>query len=175
MRQVLLNLVSNAVKFTSVGEVAIAIALRYEDAQQVRLHFSVRDTGIGIPVEKLPHLFSPFSQADASITRKFGGTGLGLSIAKRLVELMGGEIGVSSTLQAIGERVESVECGKSGSGSTFWFELPFALQKDKGRHSSRHTVSQLSGRRVMVVDDHATNRRLLQILLLDWGCQVISA
>ncbi len=175
VRQVLLNLVSNAVKFTSVGEVAIAIALRYEDTQQVRLHFSVRDTGIGIPAEKLQYLFSPFSQADASITRKFGGTGLGLSIAKRLVELMGGEIGVSSTLQTIGERVESVESSKSGSGSTFWFELPFALQKDKGRHSSRHTASQLSGRRVMVVDDHATNRRLLQILLLDWGCQVISA
>ena len=177
VRQVLLNLVGNAVKFTSVGEVAVSIALIYEDTKQVRLHFSVRDTGIGIPADKIAHLFSPFSQADVSITRKFGGTGLGLSIAKRLVELMGGEIGVES------EQGINSENGKTVTGSTFWLELPFALQQDKGGVAAGRSASQaqkrrerqqLAGRRIMVVDDNATNRRLLEILLLDWGCQVIS-
>ena len=159
LRQVLLNLVGNAVKFTAQGEVAIAIDLCYEDTQQVRLRFSVRDTGIGISAEKLAQLFSPFSQADVSITRKFGGTGLGLSIAKRLVELMGGEIGVVST---------------PGEGSTFWLELPFALQPDRSQEPLWAQSEQLRGRRIVVADDNATNRRLLEILLVDWGCQVIS-
>jgi signal transduction histidine kinase len=116
VRQILLNLLGNAVKFTKQGEVSIAVSLVNELAQStgpVRVRFEVRDSGIGIPADKLPLLFSPFTQADNSTTRKFGGTGLGLSIVRRLAELMGGETGV-----------ESVE----GAGSTFWFTLTFARQ-----------------------------------------------
>ena len=116
VRQILLNLLGNAVKFTTKGEVSVAVSLVNELAQateQVQVRFEVRDSGIGIPADKLSLLFSPFSQADNSMTRKFGGTGLGLSIVRRLAELMGGETGV-----------ESVE----GAGSTFWFTLTLARQ-----------------------------------------------
>ncbi|MGL5630934.1 MAG: response regulator, partial [Azovibrio sp.] len=125
---------------------------------KVILYFEVLDTGIGIPREKLRNLFSPFVQADTSTTRKFGGTGLGLSISRRLVELMGGSIGVES---------------KEGQGSRFWFKLSFPLQSQEG--IVRPKQSSLAGCRVLAVDDNSTNRRLLQIYLKGWECEVILA
>ena len=152
LRQILINLAGNAIKFTSAGEVTIQVREELAMADKIRLRFEVRDTGIGIPADRIDALFGAFTQVDASTTRKFGGTGLGLSICKRLVELMGGKIGIDSTL---------------GTGSTFWFVIELPCQ---------HTVAaplpqaNLVGRRLLVVDDNATNRRLLEILLQQWHC-----
>ena len=159
IRQIMLNLIGNAIKFTHDGEVAIEISIVHELGNQVSLHFAITDTGIGISEDKLQNLFSPFTQADTSTTRKYGGTGLGLSIAKRLCELMGGSIGVSS---------------QAGSGSTFWFELPFTLQ---GEAVDTHPQISptLHGRRILIVDDCQTNRRLVEILLNDRHCTVLQA
>jgi PAS domain S-box-containing protein len=138
-RQVLTNLLANALKFTESGEVVVTVAL---DAAQ-RLHVSVRDTGIGIAAEATKRLFAPFAQADGSTTRRFGGTGLGLAISRHLVDLMGGEIGV-----------DSVE----GEGSNFWFTLP--LQQAQSLPAVPYP-GELAGRRVLVVDDNATNAEIL--------------
>ncbi|MDD5297083.1 MAG: response regulator [Rhodocyclaceae bacterium] len=159
VRQILLNLLSNAVKFTSVGEVSLSFRLMEETSSRVRLRVEVKDTGIGIPQDKLGILFSPFTQADSSTTRQFGGTGLGLSITKRLVELMGGEIGVDS---------------EAGQGSCFWMNLPFELQAGPGNLLAPRAVG-LAGRRILVVDDNATARRLLEILLRAWECEPLLA
>src|SRR6202043_2171174 len=112
LRQVLLNLCGNAVKFTAEGEIALNISVASQDAEFTTLRFEVRDTGIGIPADRLHALFQPFSQVDASTTRRFGGTGLGLSIVKRLAAMMGGEAGVLS---------------RQGAGSTFWFVARLAI------------------------------------------------
>ncbi|HEX3691076.1 MAG TPA: PAS domain S-box protein [Solirubrobacteraceae bacterium] len=149
VRQVLLNLLSNAVKFTSEGEVTVTVALADIDDDQLR--FEVADTGIGIDAEKLAALFEPFSQADATTTRRYGGTGLGLCISKQLVELMGGEIGCAS---------------EPGVGSRFWFTLPYepglGLEADLHGHD-------LTGARVLVVDGDADTRASLQTTLASWG------
>ena len=149
IRQCLINLIGNAIKFTRVGEIAVEVCSRglRDGVPQVR--FEVRDTGIGIAPDAIESLFQPFVQADVSTTRNFGGTGLGLSIVRRLVELMGGEAGVQSAL---------------GRGSVFWFELPMPLQERPAAvaiPSGLQTDARSAVRRVLVVDDNETNRRVL--------------
>ena len=153
VRQVLVNLLGNAVKFTSQGEVALKAQLEAEDELSVNVRFSVRDTGIGFPQDRASALFEPFVQADGSSTRRYGGTGLGLAISKQLVEIMGGRIGVES---------------EKGKGSTFWFTAVFEKQP-----RARVSVAQLSLRsaKVLVVDDSATNRSVVCRLLTTWGCR----
>jgi PAS domain S-box-containing protein len=157
LRQILVNLGSNAVKFTEKGEVAIDVRLLSHDDSGTLVRCEVRDTGLGIPGHRLGTLFQPFSQVDASTTRRFGGTGLGLSIVRRLAELMGGEVGV-----------ESIE----GSGSTFWFTARFGVAERK--HIGKDAQDEaLKGLRVLVVDDNATNRRVLGGQLESCGVQVV--
>ncbi|MGE0593348.1 MAG: response regulator [Vicinamibacterales bacterium] len=148
--QVLMNLVGNAIKFTSQGEVVMRVGLVDGPANAPTLHFSVRDTGIGIPAGKLGVIFESFAQADGSTTRRFGGTGLGLSISAKLVERMGGRLTVES---------------REGLGSTFSFALPLAIADGPVEIP---TVPELEGLRVLAVDDNATNRRLLGELLSAW-------
>lgn len=156
LRQVLVNLVGNAVKFTERGEVSVRVTRESEDGQRVTLRVEVVDTGVGISPEALSELFKPFVQADASTTRKHGGTGLGLSIAKGLVEAMGGRIGALSML---------------GQGSTFWFTVPLA----KGEPSALPTPASLpttpADVRVLGVDDSDINRKVLAGMLSSWGCR----
>jgi two-component system sensor histidine kinase/response regulator len=159
LRQVLLNLGGNAVKFTERGEIAIDVRLVTREPGFVNVRVDVRDTGIGIPAERLDRLFKPFSQVDASTTRKFGGTGLGLSIARQLVGLMGGETGVRSTV---------------GAGSVFWFTLRFAVSTAmpatlSGAKSLPTGHATLGERRVLLVDDNATNRRVIGEQLAQLG------
>ncbi|WP_293858956.1 ATP-binding protein, partial [Steroidobacter sp.] len=155
VRQVLLNLVGNAIKFTRSGHVLIEVEPIVTEFGVRFVRCQVTDTGVGIPVEKQPLLFQQFSQADSSTTREFGGTGLGLVIGKRLVELMGGQIGFKSTL---------------GRGSTFWFTLPAPVSETPVALSSsdQEMLSQL---RVLIVDDYELNRRLLSEQLRLWGVE----
>jgi PAS domain S-box-containing protein len=145
LRQVLLNLGGNAVKFTQRGEIAIECKLLQQDGRGVLIRCEVRDTGMGVPANRIKALFSAFTQVDSSTTRRFGGTGLGLSIVKRLVELMGGEVGASS---------------EEGVGSTFWFtaRLGAARQAVKARAAA---PVELRGQRILIVDDNLTNRKVL--------------
>ncbi|MCC2674308.1 MAG: response regulator [Ramlibacter sp.] len=161
LRQVLINLINNAVKFTARGEVAVHVRLRQPaDAQgRATLEFRVTDTGIGIPKDRLPSLFEAFSQVDASTTRKYGGSGLGLAICKRLVDLMGGELGVESD---------------AGRGSTFWFTIA-APVTELTQPTGAPDAGRLQGLRVLVVDDHATNVRVLSRQLQLWGMDVSAA
>jgi signal transduction histidine kinase/CheY-like chemotaxis protein len=151
IRQVLMNLVGNAVKFTDCGEVVIQAKLVSRDASSASLYVEVRDTGIGITPEVQKRLFRAFTQADASICHRFGGTGLGLAISKQLIELMGGEIGVKST---------------PNRGSIFWLKLN--LLTIAGSDDSVCSLS-LAGKRVLIVDDNETNRKILQYLSRSWG------
>jgi PAS domain S-box-containing protein len=144
LRQILVNLGSNAVKFTEKGEVAIDVRVLESTSESTLIRCEVRDTGLGIPKQRQASLFQPFSQVDASTTRKFGGTGLGLSIVKRLAELMGGTAGLEST---------------EGVGSTFWFTARVGVAERKHLLQAQHDA--LRGLRVLVVDDNATNRRVL--------------
>jgi len=157
LRQVLMNLVGNAIKFTDHGEVVVHISLIAIDAGSVDLRFEIRDTGPGIPPEIQNRLFNVFTQADASTSRKFGGTGLGLAISRQLIELMGGEIGVNS---------------EPGAGSTFWFKVRL-----KQAEIPDDLVCDLSlqGRRVLIVDDNETNRKLLRYLTHCWGMASVEA
>src|SRR5204863_8277559 len=132
LQQVLVNLLTNAIKFTHHGYVQVRLTLEAESAEQYFVRLTVEDTGIGIPSERLDRLFRPFSQVDASTTRQFGGTGLGLAISKQLVELMHGTIGVRS---------------QAGSGSTFWFRLPLATQLGL-KSAIRMTPPELAGMRI---------------------------
>jgi PAS domain S-box-containing protein len=153
LRQVLLNVVGNAVKFTTEGEVVLRVEMEGADGPRVRLHFSVVDTGIGIPPEKQQQIFHAFTQADSSTTRRYGGTGLGLAIALRLVDLMGGRMWVESEV---------------GRGSTFHFTAAFDRPEAVAIASVSHQPKALDGLRVLVVDDNATNRRILEEMLASW-------
>ncbi|MDQ7051787.1 MAG: PAS domain S-box protein [candidate division KSB1 bacterium] len=155
LRQILLNLLGNAIKFTSRGHVTLFVKKQEEEAQNVRLHFAIKDTGIGIPQDKLNSIFTAFSQADASTTRHYGGTGLGLAIAKQLVEMMGGQIGVES---------------EEGKGSTFWFTAQFAKQEHVPQ-SANLPLGDISGQRILIVDDNKINRRVLRYMLESWHCR----
>jgi PAS domain S-box-containing protein len=153
LRQILANLLSNAVKFTHKGEVVVQIGKVSESESKVVLSFKVSDTGIGMSQESMSLIFQAFTQADGSTTRKYGGTGLGLTISKQLVELMHGSIGVDST---------------PGKGSTFWFQLPLEKQKAAYSLKSDNNVKHLAGLRVLIVDDNATNRRILHHQISSW-------
>jgi PAS domain S-box-containing protein len=153
LRQVLVNLLSNAVKFTSQGEVFLSVAVVGRAADDVRLRFSVHDSGIGIPTDRMDRLFKSFSQVDASTTRQFGGTGLGLAICKRIVDLMGGKIWVEST---------------AGTGSVFCFEITAAPQAAAKTFLAPGSPA-LVGRRVLIVDDNATSCRVLCQQFISWG------
>ena len=155
LRQIMINLVGNSIKFTSEGEVGIDISLENEDDKTACVKFKVSDTGIGIPIDRLDSLWDSFTQVDSSTTRRFGGTGLGLTISKQLAELMGGQIGV-----------ESVE----GFGSTFFFTVPFTKQTQPVSQYDLVKVDDIRGVRILGVDDNPTNRRLLSILFNNWQC-----
>jgi len=155
LSQILINLINNAIKFTETGEVVVQIRLQSGKDDRITLDFSVRDTGIGIPEERQRDLFSPFTQVDDSITRRFGGTGLGLSICKQLVRMMDGEIGVEST---------------PGQGSRFHFSATFGIDS---RHApAEHHSHHLAGRRVLVVDDNASAREGISQMLAYLGMRV---
>lgn len=154
LRQVIINLVGNAIKFTESGEIVVSVTKKPADLDgQVRLRFSVRDTGIGIPKDKFQSIFESFSQADTSTTRKYGGTGLGLTISSQLVELMGGHMGLESQV---------------GQGSHFYFDLDMPVGSFNSFRQYLQT-GPISGKSVLVVDDNATNRMLLEEILLGWG------
>jgi two-component system, sensor histidine kinase and response regulator len=158
LRQILTNLVSNGIKFTpSKGDVIIQVQRDGETDSHVITRFLVTDTGIGIPEEARERLFQPFTQADASTTRKFGGTGLGLAITRQLVEIMGGRVGLEST---------------EGYGSTFWFTLP--LEKSSRQVPDERDSESLRGLRALVVDDTETNRRLVQYNLSAWKMESVA-
>jgi two-component system sensor histidine kinase/response regulator len=156
LRQILANLVSNAVKFTEKGEVLVHVTKLEEDTQRFVARFEVKDTGIGISPQAMARIFQEFTQADGSTTRKYGGTGLGLTISKQLVTLMQGEIGVQST---------------PGQGSTFWFKVPFEKQPTADAGLASTPTDALDGLRVLVVDDTASHRQILHQQLQQWKIQ----
>jgi len=158
IRQIITNLAGNAVKFTHQGEIIITASLRADQAGFATVLFEVHDTGIGMPADRLEAVFAPFTQVDGTTTRKYGGTGLGLSICKQLTEMMGGEIGVKSD---------------HGKGSTFWFTA--RLEKQSVKTSGVLKYADITGSRILVVDDNEANRKLMMKLLEHWGCRFESA
>ena len=159
LRAILLNLLGNAVKFTERGEVVVSVRSLALPDRRHELHFAVRDTGIGIPQERMDRLFQAFSQVDASTTRRYGGTGLGLAISKRLAEMMGGRIWVESEV---------------GKGSTFHFTIEVEENPNATAQVPQGREPQLAGRRLLIVDDNATNRQLLTLQAESWGMLPIS-
>src|SRR5919201_4808542 len=159
LRQVLLNLLSNAVKFTEQGEVVVLVGADRVDGGSHRVSLAVRDTGIGIPQDRMDRLFASFSQVDASTTRRYGGTGLGLAISKRLVELMGGTISAES---------------EPGKGSTFRITLTVDAAEVPTRISADDALPRLAGKRILVVDDNATNREIVSRHVRSWGMEPVA-
>jgi two-component system, sensor histidine kinase and response regulator len=160
LRQILLNLVGNALKFTDRGEIEVRAAVEAREGSQLTLHFYVRDTGIGIPKEKQKLIFESFTQVDGSMTRKYGGTGLGLTISARLTEMMGGRIWVES---------------EPGSGSTFHFTVGFRLPTEAHEKAESTLQVEWEGMPVLAVDDNLTNRRILQEMLANLGMKPVLA
>jgi CheY-like chemotaxis protein len=161
LRQILVNLLSNAVKFTEQGEVVVEVSGTLHLDGKIELYFAVKDTGIGIPIERMDRLFRSFSQVDASMTRKYGGTGLGLAISKHLCELMGGRMWVASEID---------------KGSTFYFTIiADPLEDGQEKDKLQDSRSELKGQRVLVVDDNHTNRRILNLQLHHWGMEAVEA
>ncbi|NUQ63117.1 MAG: response regulator [Pirellulales bacterium] len=154
LRQVLVNLIGNAVKFTESGEVLVAVRCQSRTQRQVVLEFCVSDTGIGIPKEKQQTVFEAFEQADGSTTRRFGGTGLGLAIASRLARRLGGEMQLTS---------------EPGRGSTFRFTACFEPAEDELDEIARPLATTLEGAKILIVDDHATSRQILEQMVRNWG------
>ncbi len=154
LRQILINLMGNAIKFTDSGEVTLKAIVEEEDAHRVVIRFSVSDTGIGISEESMDRLFKSFSQVDGSTSRNYGGTGLGLAISKQLTELMEGRIGVDS---------------KEGQGSTFWFTV--ALEKQPDGCETLMISEDIRKKRILFVDDNAINRQVYREQLKSWGCR----
>jgi PAS domain S-box-containing protein len=159
LRQIVLNIGGNAMKFTHEGEVNIHVSLDRETDNDVAVHIAISDTGVGIPPNRQGILFNAFTQVDSSITRRYGGTGLGLAISKQLAQMMGGAIGVES---------------KEGEGATFWFTAVFEKQP-KRPPDAQERRAEIAGLRVLVVDDHETNRLLVVTLLRSWGCSPVEA
>ena len=160
VRQVLVNLISNAVKFTKKGEIVVTLNAEARTDHEYALHFSVRDTGIGIDPERHSRLFKAFSQVDASTTRKYGGTGLGLAISKKLVNMMGGTIWVESA---------------PGKGATFNFAFPVAAAPSDDSLDLNGRQESVAGKRVLIVDDNATSRRIVSTVLERWGMSTAAA
>jgi len=154
LRQILINLVGNSIKFTDTGEVTLEATLDEEDARWTVVRFSVCDTGIGIPEKGMDRLFKSFSQVDGSTSRNYGGTGLGLAISKQLTDLMGGCIGVDS---------------KEGQGSTFWFTV--ALEKQTEDNEPWMMAEDIRKKRILIVDDNPINRQVFREQLISWGCR----
>ncbi len=159
LRQIVANLVGNAIKFTEMGEVVLFVECAEETDEEAVLQFAVADTGIGIPKERQQAIFEAFTQADSSTTRQYGGTGLGLTISSRLVQMMGGKLWVESEV---------------GVGSTFYFTARFGIQKGVSVWPTAE-LGDLRGLPVLVVDDNETNRRILQAMLTSWGCRPVPA
>ncbi len=156
LRQILLNLVSNAIKFTAHGEVTLKVEVDAEEKDAKIIKFTVADTGIGVPAEKLVSIFSPFTQADSSTTRKYGGTGLGLTISARMVAMMGGRIWLESEV---------------GRGTQFHFTARLPVSNKGAESEIMVPLETLNGLKILVVDDNKTNRRILQGMLTRWGAQ----
>ena len=155
LRQILNNLIGNAIKFTSDGEITINVQLEKETSFSVLLHFSIIDSGIGIPEDKTDNLFKEFTQADATTTRRFGGTGLGLTISKQLCEAMGGEIGLKSA---------------EGTGSRFWFTAVFKKQHKISQDTTVVSEECINGKRILIADNNKTSRLVLKEQLKKWSC-----
>jgi len=154
LRQVILNLIGNSIKFTEHGEILMSVTQQAESSGTVSLHFAIKDTGVGIPADKLKKIFEPFSQADGSTARKYGGTGLGLTICTKLVEMMKGRIWVES---------------EEGKGATFHFTISLGVQEKSTSPPAPIGQEQLRGLPVLIVDDNSTNRRILQSMSVGWG------
>jgi signal transduction histidine kinase/CheY-like chemotaxis protein len=156
LRQIILNLITNAIKFTDKGSVSLRVTCETESKTSVKLLFKVTDSGIGIPKNRLDRLFKSFSQVDVSTTRKYGGTGLGLAISKKLTEMMSGEIGVES---------------QEGIGSTFWFSAVFEKQKlSPDQMKTIELPKDIQGKKILAVDDNALNRKIISTFLKSWKC-----
>ncbi len=179
LRQIVTNLVGNAIKFTHHGEIVLEVGVESRTAEDVLLHFSVTDTGIGIPLEKQAAVFEAFSQADGSTTRRYGGTGLGLTIASLLVGIMGGRLWVESPAfpqnGGAGKGGSPGELPLPGPGSVFHFTARFGIGKSTGRMEAVAHAADIQGRRVLVVDDNATNRRILHDVLTRWQLRADTA
>jgi signal transduction histidine kinase/ActR/RegA family two-component response regulator len=166
LKQILINLISNAIKFTEKGTISIEVKRLENHSEKIGLHFSIKDTGIGIPEDKQATLFRKFTQADASISRKYGGTGLGLAICQELIHIMGGKIGVKSFM---------------GMGSIFWFEVYFEQVTDSAAINESETLETpdyamlVKDKTIMVVEDNPTNQLVIESVLVKQGIKVVLA